>query len=150
MKKLLFLLIFFLCFFLESVFTTLPLLFIAFLITSVIEKDYTIIFMALIFGLMLDMMTFRTIGATSLFLLIALFIVNLYERKFETSSIYFVSAFGFLGTLAYSVIFETFSIFEVIFSSLITMTFFFFLERIFKKNLKGRYLKREISHSSFY
>lgn len=85
--------------------TTLPLVFYLLLAFYVKRKDSIIFLYALIAGLIIDTLLLRSIGTTSLFLLMALFFVVLYERKFEVVSVQFVLLSSVLATIAYLLLF---------------------------------------------
>ncbi len=101
MKKWILWLIFILAFLFESTITTLPLVLISFLILMIFLKKKSLFYLALVIGILLDIFLLRPLGITSLMLIIFIFLIYLYEKKFETSTIYFVLLFSFFGSLIY-------------------------------------------------
>lgn len=93
--------IFFTFFFLEASLTSIPLVLLYFLVLSVIFRNERIIFFAFLAGFFLDSATVRPIGITSLFLMLFLFLVFVYERKFETASYQFIFFASFFGAFFY-------------------------------------------------
>lgn len=89
----------------EATFITIPLVLIFLINFLVIEKKSWVFPAAFCFGLMLDILTLRYLGSTSLFFVTFLFIINLYERKFETSNLFFVLFASFVGSFFYLTIF---------------------------------------------
>ncbi len=101
MKQWILWLIFILAFFFEGTITTLSLVLISFLILMIFLKKKSLFYLALITGVILDIFLLRPLGITSLMLVIFLFLIHLYEKKFETSTNYFVLLFSFFGSLIY-------------------------------------------------
>lgn len=64
-----------------------------------------IFLMAFLSGIILDIISLRTIGTTSLFFVIFLFIAIQYARKFETKTARFVLFSSFIGSLIFLIIF---------------------------------------------
>ncbi len=87
--------------------------------------DKTIFLVAFVSGLFLDLLQLRPLGQTSLFLTIFVFIVLLYERKFQIRTLPFVFISAFLGSFAYLSIFGGSQIFltALITASLSAVTF---------------------------
>lgn len=87
----------------EATFFTFPLgvliLLCGFLLT---RRVLTYIIFAFVFGILFDLLHVRPIGVTSLFLLIYLFFVSLYQKKFEISALPFVAVSSFIGTWLFS------------------------------------------------
>lgn len=74
-------------------------------IFAVLLKRSWIFFLALGLGLFLDLIALRTLGYASLALTIFVFILFLYERKFETRTAAFVFISSFFGSTFYLMIF---------------------------------------------
>ena len=74
-------------------------------IATVLSKKPWVFFLALGLGLFLDLISIRALGYTSLALTIFVFILFLYERKFETRTIAFVFISTLLGSAIYLIIF---------------------------------------------
>jgi hypothetical protein len=85
--------------------TTVPFV-IGLLVTSVVlfQKPW-VFFLAFGLGLYLDLIAMRSLGYTSLTLTIFVFLVWLYERKFETQTAIFVFISTFLGSAFYLMVF---------------------------------------------
>ncbi len=89
----------------ESSLTSVPLV-LSFLIALYLLKREVWIFpLAFFSGLVLDSLLLRPLGQTSLFFTLFLFLVELYERKFEIKTFSFVFMSSFLGSIAYLIIF---------------------------------------------
>ncbi|KKQ34918.1 MAG: hypothetical protein US51_C0022G0005 [Microgenomates group bacterium GW2011_GWA2_37_6] len=87
--------------FLESSITTLPLVLSVILFSSVVLRKNEVFLLSFISGLFLDILAFRTIGLSSLYLVLFVFVIFLYEKKFEIETLYFVGLFSFLGSAGY-------------------------------------------------
>ena len=98
------LILFFLSF-LEAI-TTLPLVLIVLLCLTIVFKRSMLFALAFFTGLFLDIFQLRNLGQTSLFFLIFLVIVLLYERKFEIKTKPFVFISTFVGALFYLLLFN--------------------------------------------
>jgi len=86
---------------LESTITTLPLVLLIILFLSVINKKKEVFVIAFFAGLLLDVLSFGRIGLSSLYFTIFVFLIFLYQRKFEIETLYFVAIFSFLGSFIY-------------------------------------------------
>ena len=84
--------------------TTLPLIFLVLLTLTVVIKEYWIFLFAFIFGVLLDLISFKTIGISSAYFITFIFLVLLYQKKFEISTIYFVFTSSFLGSFGFLLI----------------------------------------------
>jgi len=89
----------------EATFITIPLVLLFLINFLVIEKKSWVFPAAFLAGLALDILTLRYLGSTSMFFVTFLFIINLYERKFETSNLFFVLFASFIGSFFYLTIF---------------------------------------------
>lgn len=126
-----FILIFILFFlsFLEAI-TTLPLVLIVILCLYIVFKMPMLFTLAFFTGLILDVFLVRTLGQTSLFFLIFLILVLLYERKFEIKTNPFVFAGSFLGALLYLLVFGYNYVFaQAAVSSVIAVLLFHFFSK---------------------
>lgn len=74
-------------------------------VATVLFKKSRVFFLALGLGLFLDLISIRPLGYTGLVLIIFVFLIRLYERKFETQTVAFVFISSFLGSLVYLMIF---------------------------------------------
>ena len=80
---------------------SLPLVFVVLVAVSVVLKDNFSFFAAVLFGLLLDVLTFQTIGITSAFFTILVFIIFSYQKKFEITTNYFVVFSCFLASVCF-------------------------------------------------
>ena len=95
--------------------------------TVLLQKSW-VFFLALGLGLFLDLIMIRPLGYTSLMLTIFVFVLFLYERKFETRTVVFVFISTFLGSLIYLKVFDYQQIFlQSLINSLLAVLFFKFL-----------------------
>lgn len=122
MKKWILWLILLLAFILEGTITTLPLVLASFLILMIFLRARFLFWLALFVGILLDVFLLRPLGMTPLILTVFLFIVLLYESKFEASTGYFVLIASFLGSLIYLLAFDIQTAFiQSVFMSLLTL-----------------------------
>lgn len=124
---------------LQSWILTLPLVLLVLIPIAVIYRNYYAFALAFIFGILLDILSFKTIGVTSIFFCVFIFLIFMYERKFEINTSYFVIFASFLGSFAF-IIFYGYSnlILETLVSTIIGLILF----QIFKK---GKIAKGEIN-----
>jgi len=120
------LLILILALILQASITTIPLVFLVLLSLTVISKDAIIISAAFIAGVLIDILSFQTPGITSAILITFLFLVLLYQRKFEIATNYFILGASFLGSIIILFIIGNnhLIIFEAIISSIIGFLIF--------------------------
>ena len=125
--------IFFLFLILSSSLTTIPLSIIILVVCAVIFRESWVFFAAFLLGLYLDLILIKPLGYTSLMLTIFVFLIRLYERKFETQTISFVLLSTFLGSLVYLKLFDYNQILlQSSVSSLLTVLLFKTLNSKFK------------------
>lgn len=124
---------------LETTLTTIPLVLISLLCLTVIYKEDILFLFGFIFGFFLDLILFNTVGLSSLFFVVFLFLVLLYQRKFEIKTVSFVLISSFLGSLGYLLIFSYHNliIFQAIASAIVGLIIFVFLKRIKNINPKS-------------
>ena len=95
--------------FLSSIFfgaiTTFPIVLIALVCTTVVFRESWVLAVAFLAGIFLDLLSVRVLGQTSIFFLIFIFMLFLYEKKFEIQTVPFVFFSSFLGAMAYLLIF---------------------------------------------
>ncbi len=91
----------FLAILLEADITTLPLVLLIILFASVVIKKNEMFALAFFSGLILDIMSFGRIGLSSLYFTLFVFIIFLYQKKFEIETLHFVAIFSFFGSLGY-------------------------------------------------
>jgi len=97
--------IFFILLWLECTATTLPLIMIFSTIMLVLWRRLWVFWLAFFGGLIVDIFRVHAVGESSIFLVVWLFLVLLYERKYEIATIQFVLASSFFGSLLYLWIF---------------------------------------------
>lgn len=125
--------------FLESSVTTLPLVFLTVLCLAVLTSKEWIFVIAFIAGVLLDALSFRALGQSSLYFILYIFLVFLYERKFEISTKYFIFIASFLGSFGFLIIFSYNNlILQSLMSSIIGVLIFSILSR-FHKNVEKKY-----------
>lgn len=117
--------------------TTIPLLVGLTAASAVIFKKSRVFLLALGLGLFADLISVRVLGYSSLMLTIFVFLIRLYERKFETQTIPFVFIATFLGSLIYLRIFDYQNIFlQSLVNSFFAVLFFKFSIRNSKFEMK--------------
>lgn len=105
------------------------------------RKQFWTLLIGFILGIFLDIISLRQVGETSLFFTLFLFIIVVYERKFEINTIPFIFVFSFLGNLVYLFIFNYENIiWQAIISSLSTVLIFALITH-FTKIPKSELLK---------
>lgn len=100
----LFILLFLIIIFLAGV-TTVPLFIPLLVVCAVLIRKSWIFSVAFGLGLFLDLISMRVLGYTGLVFIIFIFLVKLYERKFETQTLTFVFISTLLGSFVYLTIF---------------------------------------------
>lgn len=86
---------------LEASITTIPFVFLILLCLLVLSRENWLFVFAFAFGLVLDLVSFKTLGASSVFFVTFLFLVLLYQSKFEIATNAFVFFSSFLGSFGY-------------------------------------------------
>lgn len=125
MKNIILLILLFLAIIAESSISTIPFVLDIIIILYIFERKSWIFVAAFVSGLFLDIVLVRDVGQSSLFFVIFLFILSLYERKFEIASGYFILFSSFLGSLAFLWLLGESSIFQqAIFSTIFTVILF--------------------------
>lgn len=124
--------IFLLSFLLEASVTTLPLVFLTLLCFSILTRKEWIFVIAFIAGVVLDALSFRLLGESSLYFIGCIFLVFLYQRKFEIATKHFVFISSFVGSLGFLLLFSygNLIILQAISSAIIGTLIFLFLKRI--------------------
>src|SRR5579859_7713236 len=127
-------LIFFLSVYLEGTFTTIPFCLASLLIFYILYRHEALFFIAFFCGIFLDVFLLRGFGTTSIFFILYLGIIGLYERKFEIQSYQFVIFASFLGGLLYSIIFiHSFVILHTISTIVIAILLFLLIKTLYKE-----------------
>lgn len=105
LRKIIFFFLFVFAFLIQISLTTIPLILDLILLLYILNRKYWVYFVAFFLGMVLDIVSLRQVGLTSLFFIIFLFLITLYENKFEINTIPFVFFFSFFGSLAFLFIF---------------------------------------------
>lgn len=115
---------------LEGSVISFPFVFLFLIFFSLRNRTPWVFIFAFLGGILLDSFYLRTIGFTSVFFLIFIFGVLLYERKFEIGSSFFLFASVLLGSFLYFSIFHGSLVWQ---KTLITLIFAGILSKIFLK-----------------
>ncbi len=86
----------------EGSITTFPLSILVIILSYIILRSNLVFVLAFLMGLLLDVMTFRRFGITSMIFLGLLFLIFLYQRKFEIASLPFVFFSLLIGGYTYA------------------------------------------------
>lgn len=121
--------------FLQGSFVSLPLVVPFLVITYVFSRDSVIFFLAFLAGILLDILLVRDLGFLSIFFVIMIFLITVYERKFEIESKRFIASTTFLGSVVYLLLIGAQNI--VIQSFIVSSVIFLFLLLTFKRNKKS-------------
>ena len=134
MQKFLFFLFIFLAVLFVGTVTTFPLVLLLLLIFYILKRDLWIFFAAFIAGIFLDVISVKTLGESSIFFILFLLVIALYEGKFEIQTLPFVAIASFLGSLIYLFLFGyNFVLQQAIASAVLSAIFFKIIMRISKK-----------------
>ena len=119
--------IFFLFLILSSSLTTIPLSIAILVVCAVIFRESWVFFTAFLLGLFLDLSLTRPLGQTGLVFVLIMFVISLYERKFEAKTGTFVFISTFLGSLVYLMVFKYDNVLiQSLFGALLGILFFKF------------------------
>jgi cell shape-determining protein MreD len=111
--------------FLEGTVTTLPLVLVCLLCLTIIRRDWVVFPAAFVAGLLLDTLLVHKVGGASIFFLLYVFLIFLYQRKYEINSYPFVFTASFFGSLLFLLVFGFSNIFsQAVISSLIAVVLF--------------------------
>lgn len=105
MKIILFSLSFFIALLLETTIIQLPFTLLLLIVMTIMYQNEWMFLLAVLLGFFLDGLLFRPLGGTSLFFLLVVLFVFLYERKFELRTVQFVILMSFLGSFVYFLLF---------------------------------------------
>ena len=120
--------------------TTIPFSVGLLVLSAVLFKKSWMFFLAFGLGLFLDLISIRVLGSSSLVLAIFVFILFLYERKFEIQTVAFVFISTFLGSIFYLWSFEYQMVFlQAFINALLTAMFFQFSIRNFQFSINKQY-----------
>jgi rod shape-determining protein MreD len=116
---------------LEASLTTIPFIFLILLVFMALSRANWLFIAAFIFGILLDLVGFRTLGISSAFFLIILFLVLLYQSKFEIATNAFIIVTSFFGSLGYLILigFDQNLLLQAIFSSIIGLLLFKLIQK---------------------
>jgi cell shape-determining protein MreD len=89
----------------EGTITTLPLVLVCLLCLTIYKREAIVFPIAFLSGLFLDILRVNFAGASSVFFIVFVFLILLYQKKYEINSYPFVAFAGFLGSLGYLGIF---------------------------------------------
>lgn len=119
---------------LEGTVTSLPLVLIALILIAVHLKTSDVFFLAFLAGIILDLFLVRQVGESSVFFLLVLFCIFLYERKYEIESTIFVTFASMLSALIYLIIFPSpFRLVQIATVTLLAVVIFRCKKRFFSK-----------------
>lgn len=104
MSTFVFLILLILATFFESTGIRFPFVLLILFFAYLFLKSGWIFFAGVLCGIVLDIMTLQSIGGRSLFFLLFLFLITLYENKYEVKTVPFIIAATFLGSSVYSLI----------------------------------------------
>ena len=110
-----------------------------FLNAAVVAKKTWIFPIAFLTGLALDALLLNPLGKTSLFLAIFLFIILLYDKKFDIQTFPFVFLASFIGSFAYFIAFQIPNVFtQATASAAISTLSFWILVGLNRFNIKEK------------
>ena len=89
---------------LETTVTSIPFIFVLLFLLLVITRHGYVFVLAFLTGVVVDTLSLRPVGETSIYLLCFLFLVLLYRRKYEIYSFPFVILSSFFGSCLYLLI----------------------------------------------
>ncbi|MEK7534705.1 MAG: hypothetical protein AAB600_05270 [Patescibacteria group bacterium] len=125
MNKLTFFLLITFAILFEATITSIPIVLDVLLVFYILKRKSGIFITAFILGIILDVFMVRTLGLTSIFFIAFIFVVFLYERKFEIVTYPFVFFASFLGSLISLLLFGyNYLIQQAIVSSLFAVVLF--------------------------
>lgn len=125
--------------FLEGTVTSLPLVFLCLLCLTILLRDSWLFLVAFLAGIFLDTFALRPLGESSIFFLIVVFLILLYQRKYEINTYPFVLIASFVGSLIFLVIFAYNAAVILASVSAIIAILLFMLIRIVNSISHGRY-----------
>ncbi len=91
---------------LESSITTIPLIVPVLVVSTVILRDYAVFLFAFVFGILLDILSFNTVGIASVFFSFLVFLILIYERKFEINTPSFIAFSTLLSSFLFLIFFQ--------------------------------------------
>lgn len=110
---------------LEGMMIHLPITLVCLLCWAIAKRDASVFLGAFFAGIVLDIFALRAIGSTSLFFLLFIFLILLYQKKYEINSYPFVFVASFLGSLGFLGVFGYGNIFfQALITSVLALLFF--------------------------
>lgn len=125
---------------LEGTITTMPLVLMSLMLLTIHLKHQDMFFYAFISGVILDVFLVRQIGVSSVFFLISLLLIFLYDRKYELQTPFFVTLITFFSTMMYFIIFPSPQMLVISVTTTLLSLFIFHLMRVFQPNVKKSYI----------
>ncbi|CAN5154789.1 hypothetical protein BH09PAT1_BH09PAT1_2120 [soil metagenome] len=125
----------------EGTITSLPLVLLMLLICTTQLKTTDVFLSAFLAGVILDVLLVRPLGQTSFYFLMALFLIFMYERKYEITSPIFITIATFFLSLIYFIIFpvpQSFS--QIICVTILAFLGFNLVQRVNKRKIKTVHL----------
>lgn len=125
----------------ETSVSSLPLVLLFLIIVTVWRKSAHMLLLAFFSGLILDVLLVRNIGTTSIFFLVMIAGMILYQKKYELRSPFFVIPFSMVASMLYVVLFPVPQAFlHVVFSTLLAGILFVVSSLLMQKsNERQRY-----------
>ncbi|MBP6882020.1 MAG: hypothetical protein KBC15_00510 [Candidatus Levybacteria bacterium] len=125
----------------ETSVSSLPLVLLFLIIVTVWRKSAHMLLLAFFSGLILDVLLVRNIGTTSIFFLVMIAGMILYQKKYELRSPFFVIPFSMVASMLYVVLFPVPQAFlHVVFSTLLAAILFVVSSLLMQKsNERQRY-----------
>lgn len=109
----------------ESTLVSLPLTLLFLIIVTVWRKSHHMLLLAFLSGLILDVLLVRSIGVTSIFFLVVIAVMILYQRKYELRSPFFVIPFSMAASMLFVIFFPVSQpLIHVILSTLLASVLF--------------------------
>ncbi|HXS14910.1 MAG TPA: hypothetical protein VN711_02190 [Candidatus Saccharimonadales bacterium] len=134
MKWFFWILLLFISLCLEATVVKVPLVFLLIFLTALFVRKEWIFLAAIASGVLLDSVTFRFLGESSLFFMCFLGILFAYEKKFETQSLGFVMTALGIGTFFYALFFGGILIAEILIVEILGSVAFLLLQRVMSRS----------------
>ncbi len=122
---------------LEGTVTTLPLVFICLLCIGIMKREIIVFIAGFFAGLFLDVFTLQTLGGSSIFFICVLFLVFLYQRKYEINSLPFFISASFFGSLGYLFLFHNNHVFFDTVAATVIGAVLFSIVRLFPSGVQN-------------
>lgn len=113
----------FLAILIEATLIPIPLTLLIIIYAGISQKKEWVFLLGIVSGLLLDSLTFRFLGSSALFFLLAAGVLFLYQKKFETHHMLFGMIFTIAASAAYLLCFDS----EKFVPALLIVTFFSFV-----------------------